>query len=141
MAYITKEDLKTKSTTYQLNQILEDDDLIIDIASDDAQALVTDALHQRYNTELIFNRTGNARDNNVVLWMKHIVMYLLFERIPDEAVPERVIKDYDDVMKKLEKIAEGRIPVNLTTRVDTDESGNTTPITKFQWGGSKARTR
>ena len=141
MAYITKDDLKTKSTVYQLDQILEDDDLIIDTASDDAQSIVTDALHQHYNTELIFSKTGTARDKNVVLWMKHITMYHLFDRIPDESIPERVIKDYDDVMRKLDKVSEGRVPVNLPHRTQTDESGNTTPKTKFRWGGGKSRTR
>ena len=141
MAYIVKDDLKTKSTVYQLDQILEDDDLIIDIASDDAQAIVTDSLHQHYDTELIFSKTGSARDKNVVIWMKHIVMYLIFERIPDEGVPERMVKDYDDVMIKLGKIAEGRAPVNLPSRTTKDESGNTVKKTKFQWGGGKERSR
>lgn len=136
MAFITKEDLKTNIRAYRLDQIIDDDDTIIEQASEEAEAIVTDHLHQYYDTRKIFNASGSDRLSNVLGWVKHIALYKIYERVPDELVPERVVKHYDETLTYLGKIAEGRVPVKLPRII----TAGGIKKTKFKWGSVPRRS-
>lgn len=136
MAYITKQDLTVNIRTYRINQIIDGDDTIIENASMEAEAMIIDALTGKYDTTNIFNKTGAGRDKNILSWAKYIVLYKIYERIPDENVPERVIKNYDDTFDFLMKIAEGRVSVSLPRIVDQKGEKKT----KTRWGSVPKRT-
>ena len=133
---LTKEDLLASIRLYKLDQILDEDDTILDLVFAEAESDMINLLSDNYNTESIFSQTGSARNASVIGWGKHLALYKLYARIPDEQVPARVIKDYDNTMELLVKIAEGKFPVSLPKRIEPDGKKKT----KILWGSDKKRT-
>jgi phage gp36-like protein len=135
--FLTKEDLITSIRVNRLNQLIDDDNAIILQAISMAESAVKDRLFQHYDTGQIFNATGQGRSFQVVDWLKHITLYKLYERVPDEQVPERIVKNYDDTIAYLDKIAEGRQAVDLPRKFTPDGEKST----KFRWGSDRKRSR
>jgi hypothetical protein len=130
MAFVTYNDLKPNIRTNRLDQIIDSDDSVVTMASDDADAMLIDALHEYFDTDAIFAETGDARARNVLQWGKYITLYKIYERVPDEMVPERVVKNYNDTLDILKRISSGKFAVNLPRR--NNECGF--PKTKFRFG-------
>ena len=144
-AYISKDDYKYQIRTERLDQILEasdeDEDLLLDTAEQDALAIIRDHLGKRYNVDIEFGKSGNARNKVVLRWAKVLVIYFIYERIPDEMVPERVVSNYEYVLKLLMKVDEGKKDVvGLTPLTTTNPDGSTGPVTRRRWGSQTKRT-
>lgn len=137
MKYITDQDLKVRIQDKHLDQIIERDSAILTTAESTAIAAVTDALYPYYDTDEIFDKVGEDRDPSVVRWVISLIMYYIYERIPDKLVPERVVKNYDDTLFLLMEISDGKKSVDLPT-VQDEETGRT--ATKFRWGGISQRS-
>lgn len=141
MAYLDKADYKNMIKAHRLDQILDDlenaaPDDVLDDSESEAIAVIRDALVANYDVDNIFGRTGDDRHKNVLRWAKYLVMYFIYDRIPDELVPDRVIKNYDDTMQLLQDIADGKRSVDLPRLQNTDG----TTKTKFRWGSQTARS-
>ncbi len=138
--FITRPDYKSKINSDHLDQILDDDewtaDEILDDAEDHAIAIIKDALKGTYDLATIFDALDDDRPKNVVRWATNIVIYVLYERVPDDMVPDRVVKNYNETMDLLDDIADGKRKVDLP--VLEDEEGNVS--TKFKWGSQEARS-
>lgn len=134
--YITKQDYITNIRDARLDEIIDLDDTLLDLAEVAAEAQVRDLLYQRYDTGIIFSKTGDARHMQVVEWMKHIVLYKIYERIDDELLPDRIVKNYDDTMGHLEKLNEGKRTADLPRREEADGK----KATKFRWGSDTMRS-
>lgn len=134
--FITKADYLLHITDQRINQIIEDTDAILDDAEDTAIAVVKDALKARYDVDTIFAAVGAARAKNVMLWVKRLAIYYIYDRIPDDLVPERVVKNYNETMDHLEAISDGKRSVDLPILIDED--GNKS--TKLRWGSQDARS-
>lgn len=132
--FVAKAEFKDMIRDDRLNQLIDSDDTLIESAEDTAIAVIKDALKARYDIDTIFAAVGAARANNVMLWVKRLTIYFLYDRIPDELVPERVIRNYDEAMDQLNKISDGKRAVDLPQLSDAD--GVT--ITKFRWGSNTA---
>lgn len=144
MAYLDKSDYKYMIRTYRLDQILdaqdEDEDAILDAAEEDALGMVQKYLGNKYDMVLEFGKTGAARNKVIVRWAKVLVLYYIYERIPDEMVPERVVKNYDEVMKQLEKIEDGDAGIPGLPVITHEDKGQTQPVTRRRWGSLEKRT-
>jgi hypothetical protein len=138
MIFILTTDLTSSIRAYRLKQILDSDDSILDVAESEAIATVKDALYAHFDIDQIFASTGTQRPMQVVSWIKHLLLYKIYERVPDEAVPDRVVKHYDEAMDMLDKIAGGLRSINLPRKIEEDISGG--PKTKFRWGSVKKRS-
>lgn len=136
MAYIKDGDYPAYIRSEKLNQILSPDN---PTAREEAELtaiqIVRDALHTRYDTDAIFAKVDAARDKQVVRWVICITLYFLYERIPDLMVPDRVVKNYDDVMATLLSIEDGKASVQLPRLLNEDDR----PKTKFRWGSQTQR--
>ena len=134
--YISKDDYQDEIRTYNLDQIIEDDDTILDKAETSAIDLVRQFLFQHYDASKIFSKTGANRDQIVVDWCTQIALYKIFKRVPDEEVPERVVKDYDDSIRMLKKLNGGDMGFDLPRlEVETGKKK-----TKFRGGSQKPRS-
>lgn len=139
--FLQKLDIDVLLRTYRLNQITDANDVLIDTAASMAEAKIRDALYQYYDVTAIFGTTANARPQNVLTWARHLTIYYLYERVPDEQVPERVVFHYKEVTDLLSDIAKGKIAVDLPRlAVDTDGDGVVETKTKFRWGSVKKRS-
>lgn len=144
--YLTQDDIQSSMRDGRLEQILDSysadvlPESIFTNASKEAGSLIIDhLLHYQIVEE--FEKVGDERNNSVIFHMKNIVIYILYDRIPDDDVPEKVIKNYNDTMETLTEISKGKLRINLPKAlIDTDGDGEgDTPITKFRWGGEKPR--
>ncbi len=135
MAFITSSDYKVRVRDKQLEMITNEDSAILATAESTAMAIIKDALKSRFDIEYIFARTGSARDAQVVRWMITLVMYFIYERVPDKLTPKRIIKNYDDTMLILLDVADGKKSLDLKRVVDEEDK----PVTKFRWGSQPRR--
>ncbi len=138
--FITHTDYSYRIKPDIMSQITGDDDLstsvILQNAEDAAVGAVKDALSREYDIDDIFSKTGTDRDPSVVRWVTTLVIYYLYERIPDRLVPERVVKNYDDTLNLLTMVAKGKHPLDLPHAAN--EEGE--PQTRFRWGSAPRRT-
>lgn len=146
--FISKDDYKYQIRTYRLDQILEaqdeDEDLMLDSAEGEAIAVLRKHLDNRYDMNTELARSGNDRNKVLLRYAKVLVIYFIYERIPDDLVPDRVVKNYDEVMKSLEKIEDGDADIPGLTRITIPDpnssSGESTTQTKRRWGSIPKRS-
>ena len=79
---------------------------------------------------------------NIVFHIKNVCLYILYERVDDDDVPARVIKNYNDTIETLQDVSRDKLTVGLPRRKeDTDGDGEgDTVVTKFKSGGAGPRT-
>jgi hypothetical protein len=143
--FITKDDYRAHIRTYKLGQILEeagvDEDDILEDAESTSIAVVRDYLvGGGYDADAIFATNGNNRPKQVMRWVKCLVLYYIYERVPDDLVPERVVKDYDLTIDTLEKVSDGKMNVDLPSIQVPDGEDGTQAQTKFRWGSQPQRS-
>jgi len=136
MSYLTQSDYDRAIKDHRLQQIIEQDLTILDDASDTAEAIIRDYLNSRYDVDDVFSKTGSNRHKQVVRWALMIALYIIYDRIEDALVPERIIKNYDDTLKHLERISDAKVEALLPRLQDADGDD----ITKFRWGSNTARS-
>ena len=135
MSFLNKDDYYRKLDESIINQITGGNDDLLDNAETTAAGIITDMLSGNYNIAAELAKSGSSSHENLMLWMLNLSAYLIYDRIPDNEIPERVIKDFDDTMDTLQKIAIGRTPTTLTPV--TDESGKSKRV--FRMGSKPAR--
>ena len=136
MVFLTQDDFKLKLSTDILNQIIQLNNSILDDGELQAIAMVEDDLSPNFDTEIELAKTGDDRHKNLIRWILNLTLYFVYERIPDDQVPERVVKNYDDTVKELEMIARGK--KNTTLERVTDSETNETHTT-FRAGSNPMR--
>jgi hypothetical protein len=135
MSFLNKEDYFRKIKESILNQITGGNDDLLDEAETTAAGIITDMLSGNYNIAAELAKNGDARHENLKYWMLNLSAYLLYDRIPDNEVPERITNDFDATMDTLRKIAIGRTPTTLTPVIDG--SGKTKRV--FRMGSKPPR--
>lgn len=128
---IAAEDYKTYIRAQKLSMIIDDDETILEEAELTAASVIKDYLYPYYDWTAIYADINDHR--TVKRWLMVLVIYYIMERIPDKITPERVINNYDDVIKLLEKISDGKASVDLP-RLTVEKDGTEKPATKFRWG-------
>lgn len=92
MAYLTESELITRSHQEVITAITEGDDTIVPIIIDECIAQMKGYLTARYDTEAIFQKTGNDRDKVVVKMLKNLVIYEIYA-LHNPAMMTDVVKD------------------------------------------------
>lgn len=138
MAFIERDDYLTKIKDANLTKLVSDSgsaDILLN-AEDTAIQTIKDALHSRYDVDAIFAKTGAARDKQVIRWVCNLVLYYLYERLPDKLIPDNIIKNYDATVEYLQALEDGKRSSQLDRLNDSDNN----KLTKFRWGSEKKRT-
>ena len=117
--FLTRDDYPAKIALDILDQITGSDDTIIDDAEADAASCISDRIEHKYKVSDALAVTGDGRSRTLVRWMLNIAVYYLYGRVPDLDIPERVVKDYDDTIADLDRIAAGKLPAPFERVVDT----------------------
>jgi len=145
MNYLTQEDVQSSIRDHRLAHILDNAESTnnvdaFELAASEAQAIVRDHLIN-YAIDDELAKTLNDRHKGVVFYMKNITLYILYERIEDDDVPERIIKNYNDTIETLQEISKGKLTIGLPLpEVDTDGDGTPDGLqTRFRWGGEQRR--
>lgn len=134
--FITLDDYKARITDQRLLQLIGNDNDILEDAEATAVAIVTDFLSGKFDTDEIFSAEGEDRAKNVVRWVTNLIIYYLYERVPDRMIPPRVENTYKETMENLKSISNGDLQTALPRKTNEDE----TPKTKFRWGSNTAHS-
>lgn len=142
--YLTQEDLQSSVRDERLQHILDNDDVTPDDVFGDAVFEATSILRdhlERFQIEEEFEKVGSDRNGSVKHYCKRLCLYFLYERIEDDEVPERIVKNYDDTIETLRQIAKGKMSISIPLKMeDTDGDGEGDKSkTKFRWGGDTPR--
>lgn len=126
--YLQKNDYTTRVSTDLLHQIVNTPDGAQDNLMHTADKVATDTIATYagvlYNTLPEWQKEGADRNHMLVKWALDIAVYTIYQRIDDEQIPEKVIKNYDDCIEDLQKVAKGNLPLNLPPRInDTVPNG------------------
>jgi phage gp36-like protein len=100
-----------------------------------AIGMVTDACASKYDIEGELAKTGTSRNATLIRWMAVLTSYLMMGSIADADIPERVVKNYDDVVAELKAVNAGKMSVQLDRRVENGEK-----VTRFNYGSETRRT-
>lgn len=122
MQFLTKDDFLSRLHPDVLAQITGGDDTKMEAPEADAIGTVTDMLSGMYDIATELAKTGSERHNSLRQWTLALALYFLYAHIPDNEVPERIIKDYDDTLQTLSEVAKGKRPTTLIPV--TDAEGN-----------------
>lgn len=148
--YVTQDDYKTRISSDLLAKIASDTNITPDKFFSDASKVAEDTIASYagvlYDIAPEFIKTAQDRNYLLVKWALNIATYELYQRIDDEQVPEKVIKNYDDTIEDLEKLATGKFPLALPpkpndpTGGEGDESVVTDGTGLIRMGSQKKRS-
>ncbi len=126
--YLQKIDYKTRINTNLLDIIIKDvltdtGESLLEAVDKMATDTITTKAGLLYDVAPEFAKTGITRNYMIVSLALCIAVYEIYQRIDDNDVPTKVIKNYDDAMEELERIAKGNSPLNLPPRPDDEAPG------------------
>lgn len=134
--FIDKTDLMGRINAEIIEQLTGGDDTQIYTKAADSAQLIIDRLGDKYQVATALMQTGESRNRSLVRWMLSLTAYFVYSTSVDVDIPERIVKDYDDTLTELEKIASGKLTASID-RVTTAD-GNTP--TRIRMGSNPART-
>jgi len=137
MTFAALQDFYFKVSQNILDQITEAQNTLVDDAEAQAIALIKDALDQKYDMQTEFAKTGTDRNLNLLRWVLNLSVYFLYQRVPDDQVPARVVKDYDDTRDEIKLIEQGKRNTAFARYIITDTN---IVKTNFRWGSESKRT-
>ncbi len=126
--FVQKIDYKSRISTTLLDMMLKDaladtgEDLL-EAADKTATDTISNFVGVLYDLSGEFDKAGTDRNYLLLKWAKDIGTYELFQRIDDEEIPEKVLKNYNDCLDDLEKVSIGKMNLNLPAK-PTDNNGD-----------------
>ena len=135
-AFLTFPDFQTRLSDRVIELLTGNLDSRLDDASNEATGILRDRLYDKYQIDAELAKTSTARNAMLVRYALSIAVYGLYSKIPDEEIPDRVVKDYDDAMEDLRLIFQGKL--SSTLPLNTDSDGNTT--VKIRMGSNDPRS-
>lgn len=135
-AFLTFPDFQTRLSDRVIEFLTNNLDSRIADASNEATGILRDRFYDKYQIDAELAKTSTARNAMLVRYSLSIAVYGLYSKIPDEEIPERVVKDYDDAMEDIRLISQGKL--SSTLPLNTDSDGNTT--VKIRMGSNDPRS-
>jgi hypothetical protein len=115
--YIQKVDYKSRISTDLLDKIIQEGgdtgEDILATASKMAEDTISTQAGVLYDIAPEFDKTGLQRNHLIVKWALSLAVYEAIQRLDDETIPEKHIKNHDDTMEDLKQVALGKYPLNL----------------------------
>ena len=138
MVYLTIDDYKAQIKDDILTRILEGDDNLRLDAEKKAVAQAQSRLNVRYDVQNIFNKTGEDRNYELVMYLVDMSLYHIHSRINPGQVPELRMNRYQDAMDWLKNVGAGDWNPGFPGKGDADEDGRDDGE-GVQWGSSTPR--
>lgn len=138
MAFLTIDDYSDQIKTEILTKIVGGDDSLRTRMERKVQEEVSTALRVRYDVPNIFNKTGDDRNQYLVIMMVDIVLFRLAKRLNPGQITETMKSSFDNSKADLDKIASGTFQIDLPKVGDSDGDG-VDDKEVVQYGSMKAR--
>lgn len=131
--FLKKEDLGSAMYGYQLEQITEGDDTIIDIAMAAAEEELRSYLsgnnknewqdgRLQYNVEEILTATGEDRNALIVKMAVTLAKWWIVDLCNADLIYEQAKERYDRATKWLKDLASGEVNLSSLPQINTEES-------------------
>ncbi len=135
--YVTQEEISTHLYNEQAMAIADGDLSKLLKAVNVAIAEVRGYLTGRYDIDTELTKTGDARNDLIVLWVKDIAVWHFVNICNVNTSLELRAKRRDDAVSQLKSIQKGNFDIDLPPR--TDETGNAVNTTPFSIGSNRRR--
>lgn len=143
--YLEIEELKTNKYNYQLEQITEGDDTIIEtaieVAIEEVRGYLTANFKHEFNdgrlvydTEAIFNATGTDRNALILQLTKTVAIWHVVELCNADIIYQQAKERYDRALKTLKMILSGEMTIGSLPTVDNSNTGNDDENLPFRFG-------
>jgi hypothetical protein len=145
--FLKKDELRSTVYSYQLDQITEEDDSIIDMGINAAIEEVKSYFtandkkewmdgRPRYDAVAIFASTGANRNALILELTKTVAEWWIIRLCNADIIHERVKERYDRAIDYFKQIASGKVTIGSLPILPPDD-GSTTPTTAlpFRMGG------
>lgn len=140
MEFLTADDLKLVIRDQQLNNLVDNDSALIDLAESEAIEKVKTYLRNRYDVEDVFAQSGTDRNKLVVSLVRDLALYYMAKRQNPRAVPDHIKECHEEAIQVLSDIAEGKAHPNLPA-LPLDEDGNQPKgSNNLRWGSQERRS-
>jgi phage gp36-like protein len=130
--YATLADFEPYIKPNNLTTMISGNPTVLDDAVANAESEIRTYLFQHYDTDVIFSQTGTSRHAYLLRVVINITMYLLHKRLPSAVVPEHIQNDYESSIDWLNRVASGKIAVDLPKKLEPDD----TPYKRFRFGSN-----
>jgi hypothetical protein len=138
--FVTKEDIKNVIGEKRFAAITIDPPDAADAHIQWAMDVISDTLI-RFDMQSVFAQRGEKRNTIAIQWVVDLALYRLYEKVADRQIPERIIKNYDDVRFQIAQIGIGKATTSLPLKQSQSESeAQSAPKTQFRWGSQKPRS-
>lgn len=122
--FIVTTDYDASINSEILNAITRSDPAIIEVAEDRAIEEMKGYLTSRYDVDNIFNKTGSARHNLVLMFAIDMALYHLHSIHNPAKLPEIRVQRYERAIEWLKQVSKGMInPEGLPILTLQDEKG------------------
>ena len=125
--FLPIEELRSVIYDYQVNEIVEDDNTIVEMAISAAIEEVKSYLRSRFDTEQTFSAEGNERNPLVLEITKDVALWQILRLSNPDILYDRVKERYDRAINWLEKVAQGLISPDLPV-IQDEQGGDISPI-------------
>jgi phage gp36-like protein len=129
MAYLSETDYSKQIKSDSLIQIIGEDTSIRLAAELAAEAEIVSYLTHRYNISSELSKSGNNRNQQLVMFAVDIALYHLHSRINPRNIPQLRIDRYDSAIEWLKMAAKGTITAGIEAK--TPEQGGS-----IRWGSN-----
>ncbi|MCL2291218.1 MAG: DUF1320 domain-containing protein [Bacteroidetes bacterium] len=111
--FLSQEELKSVIYEYQLDEIVEDDNTIVEMAIQAAIEEVKSYLCSRYDVNKTFSAEQNKRNPLVLEITKDVTLWQIIRLSNVDIIYEKVKDRYDRAIEWLDKVARGLISPTL----------------------------
>ncbi|MGL4908153.1 MAG: phage protein Gp36 family protein [Bacteroidales bacterium] len=134
MMYLPKEELRSAIYEYQLGDITEGDDSIVEMAINAAIEEVKSYLSGKYNTDTIFAQQGENRNPLILAHAKTLAVWHIIQLANVDIIYDKAKERYDRCIDWLNRCANGKLNPDLPPA--TGDDGNIQSSVRF---GSMAK--
>lgn len=113
--FITEEELKSVAYSYSLEQIVDNDNTIIQMAISAATEEAASYIGTRYNAAEAFGAEGDLRNPLLLEITKDIALWYIIRLANVDILYDSVKERYDRAIQWLDKVATGKLTPNLPT--------------------------
>lgn len=105
--------------------------------SEDRAISELDPLRGKFNVTIMLGKKGIARHPVLIRMLVHITAYYLYNTVPDDEIPQRIVDNYRKELTLIKDLAAGKQSSTLDTLID-DTTGES--VTIFRWGSNRKRS-
>ena len=140
MPYFTENDYLQYIKANNFQALQDGEPLALKNAEATAIDIAKTYLSLKYDTDTIFTTEGSSRNMHLLQMCIYIVLYQLYQRLPKRQVPSNVESDYALAIETLEKIADGKLNIQLPIKIVSNGDGESKTSTVFRYGSRKKRS-